>query len=75
MAGRVSPWGVTGRPKARWPGASKLPDWRASSLLSATAGRTVPVGARTMSEAQALGLLFVVLLFVAYGVWDLSHHR
>ena len=33
------------------------------------------VGARTMTEAQALGLLFVVLLFVAYGVWDLSHHR
>jgi len=28
-----------------------------------------------MTEAQALGLLLVVLLFVAYGVWDLSHHR
>jgi hypothetical protein len=26
-----------------------------------------------MTEAQALGLLFVVVLFVAYGVWDLSH--
>jgi hypothetical protein len=33
------------------------------------------MGARTMTEAQALGLLLVVLLFVAYGVWDLSHHR
>ena len=32
-------------------------------------------GARTMTEAQALVLLFVVLLFVGYGVWDLSHHR
>jgi hypothetical protein len=28
-----------------------------------------------MTEAQALGLLFVVVSFVAYGVWDLSHHR
>ena len=28
-----------------------------------------------MTEAHALGLLFVLLLFVAYSVWDLSHHR
>jgi TRAP-type C4-dicarboxylate transport system permease large subunit len=52
--------------------------WRASlSLcLSATVRGVLPLGARTMTEAQALALLlFVVLLFVAYGVWDLSHHR
>jgi hypothetical protein len=31
-----------------------------------------------MSEAQALGASLVVVLLVAYGVWDLwrvSHHR
>ena len=83
LAGRVfPPRGVPADPRLAGLGLSP-PVLASLSLLSATAGyevardpeRTVPMGARTMTEAQALGLLLVVVLFVAYGVWDLSHHR
>jgi len=74
MAGRPPQEGVPADPRLAGLGL-KPQGRRASVSVKRDRGRAVPVGARTMTEAQALGALFVVLLFVAYCVWDLSHHR
>jgi hypothetical protein len=75
MDGRLPPGGVPADPGLAGlglnpPALASLPllSARAGYEVAHDAGCTVPVGARTMTEAQALGLLLVVLLFVAYGV-------
>jgi hypothetical protein len=56
----------------RWPlcqynRTAPLLNSRPSNVLSTDSGAT-------MTEAQALGLLVVVSLFVAHGVWELTHY-